>query len=334
MRSRPHPRGGGTEGYDEHHRQDILNLVLQGFPHGSGSRRSIGRWTANGVQALQKSGGPERKNFVGIDALLLVLYRMAWPEATADEVSAFMFTHSPRRAITGLYDRAAVTRAEQRLGLTRKIKSTTANQAFTPNNLMRRHLFWTQPYPVGVAGENVLDLIDVDEAAITLGAANRKYAKGPRNVRVRSRGVYGHGDKFTLILAVSPLNGSIFYTFEEVPGTDIPTYDAFIQQCCARLPLPGNQNWRSRLFMHDNLSSHLNPQITNTVLAAGHRVIARPPYRPCDGPIEWIFNQVQQELARRMFVIITKNDLRREVGNIIQSLTAANILATFTRCGY
>ena len=39
-------------------------------------------------------------------------------------------------------------------------------------------------------------------------------------------------------------------------------------------------------FLHDNLRNHVHQSVTDTIHAAGHKVVARPPYYPCDGTIE------------------------------------------------
>ena len=187
---RPGPSRGGSEGYDIHHREEILQLVENGLPHGA-SRSSVWRWRQR-MQRQEKKGGPTARNFVGIDLLLLAMYRVAYPKCTATEIIAFMARTSPRAHITGLYNASAVSRAEAKLGLTRKKGSTTAYKAFTPANIIRRRLYWTEGWPYGVAGIPRRDLIDIDEAAFTLEQlANRTYGKSPARFRVRAPGHYG-----------------------------------------------------------------------------------------------------------------------------------------------
>ena len=133
-----------------------------------------------------------KKNFVGIDLLLLALYRIAYPKCTAAEIIAFIARTSPRAHITGLYSVSAVTRAEQKLGLTRKRGSTTAYRAFTPQNLARRQMYWTQGWPYGVAGIPRRDSIGIDKAAFALGQLpNRAYGKSPARFQVRAPRHYG-----------------------------------------------------------------------------------------------------------------------------------------------
>jgi hypothetical protein len=61
--------------------------------------------------------------------------------------------------------------------------------------------------------------------------------------------------------------------------------------------------------MYDNLLSHLNPIVINTIHASGHDFIQRAPYNPRDGPIEYFFSMLPQELTHRMYKIKNDNDL-------------------------
>ncbi len=77
-------------------------------------------------------------------------------------------------------------------------------QAFTEQNLNRRRLFWTRPWPVGIHGIPRRWLIDADEFGLHLNAANRKYSSSPRGLKIRKLGNYDRGtfSKLTIILAV------------------------------------------------------------------------------------------------------------------------------------
>jgi hypothetical protein len=63
----------------------------------------------------------------------------------------------------------------------------------------------------------------------------------------------------------------------------------FVNGLLGRLPVavPGAPG---KIFLWDNLKSHFNGRVTQTIYAAGHSIIARPPYQPRDGPIDYIFN--------------------------------------------
>ena len=126
-------------------------------------------------------------------------------------------------------------------------------------------------------------LIDIDEAGIWLEKCNRKRGKAFTGVRVREPGPYGHGDKWTLILGID-CSGMKWFRFEKVAGTSVETFDSFVNTIVQQLPAAGPR----RTFMWDNLTAHHSARVFNTVTRAGHRVLPRPPYRPVDGPIEYV----------------------------------------------
>ena len=99
---------------------------------------------------------------------MLAAFRMAWPHAHADEIITFLFAHTGT-----LYDRRAISRAEDRIGMTRKRGSITAEQALTPANLHRRHCFYSMAYPVGIVGTPRARITDFDECSCYLNSTNR-----------------------------------------------------------------------------------------------------------------------------------------------------------------
>lgn len=86
-----------------------------------------------------------------------------------------------------------ISKAEDRLGLSRKRGSTTAKQAGLPINVAKRWIFWNQPYPLGIADIPASDTLDLDEAGIHKEDADRRHGKGYIGIRVREEGNYGHG---------------------------------------------------------------------------------------------------------------------------------------------
>lgn len=135
----------------------------------------------------------------GEHQFLMVLCRMLYPKASADEIIAFIMQHSVNPVE---YTRGDISKREKELGFTRKVGSTTANQAMTPANLQRPHLFWNTNFPSGVVGTPRQRLIDIDEAGLWIEKSNRKHGKAPPGVRVREAGPYGHSEKWTLILGI------------------------------------------------------------------------------------------------------------------------------------
>ena len=101
-----------------------------------------------------------------------------------------------------------------------------------------------------------------------------------------------------------------------------------------RLPPPAEPG-TGRVFLWDNLRSHYNPLVANNVNLAGHSIIPRPPYQPCDGPVEYAFNYLEGRLKERMYQIKNLNDLEMHIHQIIGTITAAQITNTFAlNCGY
>lgn len=170
-------------------------------------------------------------------------------------------------------------------------------------------------------------LIDIDECGIYLKSANRKRGKAFKSVRVRAPGPYGHDIKWTLILAIDT-NGYVNHEFEPRAGTSSETFAAFITDTAAQLPPGGHQ----RTFMWDNLTSHKTAETYLAVQQSGHRSLDRPPYRPVDGPIEYVFAWVEQELTKRLYEIKTHADLRHHMNLILAGLQSQDAL--FVRLGY
>ena len=70
----------------------------------------------------------------------------------------------------------------------------------------------------------------------------------------------------------------------------------------------------------DNLNAHTNPTIFARIIGAGHRILFRAPYYPVDGPIEYVFNTVQNTLCLFMRDIVDMATLKVKVEEVIGSL--------------
>ena len=146
------------------------------------------------------TGNLPQRDLSGKYLFLLVLYKFMWPHASYLECIAFIANES---ADAKIFDKTAVSNVLRRLGYTQKVTSTVAYQAFTEDNMLRRHLFWTEPYPVGVRGTRRRRLIDSDEFGVHLNSANKKYGSSPKGLKIRKPGNYDRGTfKLTVILAV------------------------------------------------------------------------------------------------------------------------------------
>lgn len=147
--------------------------------------------------------------------------------------------------------------------------------------------------------------------------------------RVNSPGPYGHSEKWTLIAAVSPV-WVIHFRFEKTPGTKITIFNNFMRACNQVVATP--RPTLRRTYLMDNLLSHKHPVVYNTVAQAGPRMLFRTPYCPWDGPIEYVFAQLENELKNRMYRIRSERDLRQQVQIILARLAPFD--ATFRHCGY
>jgi transposase len=171
-------------------------------------------------------------------------------------------------------------------------------------------------------------LFDTDECALTLQAMNRSYGKSGFNVRVREEGKYSRGIKYTLICSVCA-TGQIWFRLRRVNGTTVEAFTSYIQEVVDGLP-PAEEGQKNLLW--DNLSAHGNDMVLNVVYGAGHRVIARPPYRPWLGPIEFVFNQLQNASRLRDYAVDNGAQFVQIIPRILTNIQG--IEATFTHCGY
>ena len=167
-----HPSRGGSRGYNVARRAHILQLnhvELRNDPDAGvnlvgASDSSIYRWTRR-LNPLEMNGNKLAMKIAGFDQFLLLFYRTVYPKATADEVRCFIFEYSYDPKI---YSRPDISKAESMHLLTRKIGSKTAFQAFKPENVQRRWLYWNTPPPTGIIGVPIRQLVDIDEAGISL----------------------------------------------------------------------------------------------------------------------------------------------------------------------
>jgi hypothetical protein len=87
------------------------------------------------------------------------------PKAYIDEVRAYVHNMNPDSLP---YSRSHIVRAAQRLGLSTKVGSSTSNEAYLPINMLKRERYWQMQYPYGIWGEDINNMIDIDEAGFKL----------------------------------------------------------------------------------------------------------------------------------------------------------------------
>lgn len=339
----PHLSRGGTRGYLVAHWISELLNDEKGLPT-TASPSSLRRWYLDQILPFRMSGNGQLRTIVGLDLFLFLQFIFAFPEAEDDEICAFIFNCTGR-----LYDRSQVCRRKMDLQLTRKRVSTKAHQAYTPRNQAKFNIFYNHPKLHGIAGVQRSRLIDIDECGFDLLSSNRKKGCAVSGIRVSKPGNYTREAKVTVILGIeagnrrvpghirgSILNPRHWLKVGITNGTMSDDFDGFLDDLMDDLenrPLLGVEN-DGRIFLWDNLSSHLTPLIYNLVAArdAGHRINPRPPYRPWIAPIEYVFCQLAERVRQNVYQIDNIYDLMHQIHCIVPLLNGFD--ATFEHCGY
>jgi hypothetical protein len=162
------------------------------------------------------------------------------------------------------------------------------------------------------------ETIDLDEADAFVETENLKWGKCAIRMHCREAGPYGHSKKTTFAMAIA--SGPCRSRWRKLslrPGTDLQFFIDFIQEILNDIG-PGTAQHR-RCFLMDNLSTHRHQIIAQMIIAAGHRSVYRVPYYPVDGPIEYVFNTIQQELGHRMHLIHYLPSLHAHINAIVAS---------------
>ena len=186
------------------------------------------------------------------DLILLSLYRVAFPKASAAEINAFLYRANFGSLTFRFYSPSQISLAEKRLGLTRKVGSTTAYQALLPRNKRKRWGYWNLPYPFGIANIRRRDLIDSDECGVSLSTAELSIGKAFTGERVNQSGLYSGSDKWNLLLSISgDPDGKRWEDMWTGEGTTAVRMTRHISRILNDIG-PGT-NERRRCFIMDNL---------------------------------------------------------------------------------
>lgn len=331
-----HPSNGGNP-YSDDMRQMVLEMHLNGmdmeaqhledlradykFPALITCQRWINIFYETGDICPKRATGNHysEREILGEPLEKLALYRAVYPKATLAECRAYLYNLDPT---VDPYSDSQVHRAEELLGLRRKAASTTADMAYTPENLRKRQQYWLLPPPLGVAGIDTADMIDIDEAGFKLEHSNRKHGKTVSALRCTGEGVYGgrENQKLNLLLAICG-DDVLRYRWHEIwmnGGTTITRFYDFLVRIISFLAAahPG----RSFCFTMDNLNSHKNPLILNLIHNAGHKYVFRAPYWPVDGAVEYVFNTVQSRLQVYFNRLTTLPQLWNRINLIVNTI--------------
>ena len=193
----PPPHFGGRGGYPVWYRA----IQLENFHAGEDiqvSLSSIYRWDVC-PGPYRQTGNRPRTTVVGVDLLKLVTYISAWPDATLNEMAAFIYNEGG-----DFYSHQAISNRLKDLDVTRKKASTEGYQTQQPDIEFRVWSFWNCPPPAGVLGVPRWKLIDFDKFGVSLEKYNRTSGWAVKVLRVRKDGYYHHRAKITVIFAIEP----------------------------------------------------------------------------------------------------------------------------------
>ncbi|CAB9525377.1 expressed unknown protein [Seminavis robusta] len=348
---RPHPSRGGTRGYDVAQRTAAVALRVMGEENNPAldhlrqlqlhpSKRTTRRWhqrvnEEGHLHPYEMNGNNPATVLKGHQLLMLSFYRLCYPKATAAEINAFLFATTLPGQQYRFYSESQITEAEDYLGISRKRASTTAYQASLPINLAKRHAFWNYPYPTGIAGTSRSTIIDWDEAGVWVETTNRGYGKCFIGSRAREEGPYNHSQKYTLTAAIrGGPGGGCFVNFALRAGTSVMDTHDFLEDIIngpGGIGVGGGGN--TCTFICDNLAAHHSPLIAYLLNSNGHRLVFRAPYNPWDGPIEYFFNYIQQQLSLELHNVTTGQELEQAIYQICQRANG-EFDGYFAHCGY
>ena len=301
------------------------------------SQITISRWeelqdSLGHVRPCRRTGNNFSNRLIGPDLLYLALYRVVYPKATIAEINSFLYKVNLANPNFRFYSPSQICRAEATIGLTRKKGSTTAYQAYYPQNLRKRWNYWNLPFPLGIGGIHRSRIIDLDECGCFLETtANRNYGKSFISCRVREEGSYSKAEKWNLLLAICGEDGGGVIgpdsrrwvdTWLE-GGTTVNKMLEFVRTILQDIGQGTPNNFY--VFTMDNLNSHKNAAVIALIHLCGHGVVYRAPYWPVDGAIEFVFNTIQTLIRSRMYEIRTSNEMVNEIHRAIASIeTFAN----------
>ena len=133
---------------DHHHRSQLRTPTqreVKIIPTITTSRCTIVRHkdrliTVGHLRRFEKQGNKRATVLRDLDLYVLAFWRILWPKSTHAKFNAYMFNSQVARGELHprFYTPSQLSKAEDRLGLSRKRGSTTAYQAMTPRNLARR----------------------------------------------------------------------------------------------------------------------------------------------------------------------------------------------------
>jgi hypothetical protein len=198
-RVEPHPHRGGSSGYPVWNREEQLVEWNTGEEtEASHSQVSPYGWLGR-LSPHPRTGNCARMQIVGTDLINLVVFLFTHPDATIDEIAAYLYNEGG-----DMYSSQQISRRLKELDITKKISSVEAYQAQAEAVQRRVYCFWNRAPPLGIFQVPRRMLIDAGEFGVTIERCNQKKGWGLKLFRVRKDGHYGHGEKLTILFAIEP----------------------------------------------------------------------------------------------------------------------------------
>jgi hypothetical protein len=342
----PDPSRGGCRGYPVWLRRQMIAQAANGEPTAAHAS-SLRRWEMD-IHAKRMTGNKQKETVIGFDQFLLAFYLQVCPDCHADEAAAFIYNNGG-----GIYSRQDLSCRLKEMDITRKKASTEACQAFLPQNVLRAELFFSEPLPLGISGIARRKFADFDEFGIAMQQTNRSFGYSHSSIRIRKPGHYCRDTKLTVLYGVEPgdprlanhVLGSIgnprrWIRVLRAAGTTAVAFADFMEEVCQDIEtnrIPDTDD--HRVFLWDNLRSHLSPIVVQTVEGrhgpCRFSILPRPPYQPKYGPIEYkicdLVSQIRREAQPDWNTDILEQAILRIAGQIGMNGSVDN---TFEHCGY
>lgn len=209
-----------------------------------------------------------------------------------------------------------IWRALRRLGLTRKKKSTHADERDRPDVRRKRRSFRGRVRRVAARR-----LRFVDESGVTT-AMTRAYARAPRGERAVGSAP-GRWESFTLVaaLGLDAVRAPLVF-----PGAlDAAAFESYVEDVLAP------ELRRGDVVIWDRLPSHQGRAAAAAVHRAGARLMFLSPYSPDYAPIERLWSKLKAHLRRA--AARTKDAVYSALGEALEDVTPRDIIGWFQHAG-
>jgi hypothetical protein len=140
------PSVGGSRGYP------VWNRIEQLARRDAGeetvaSKRSLERWDIR-LLPYAMTGNKQKTQVVGIDIVNLVIFLLAWPDATLDEMATHLYNDGAEQ----IYSRPTMSIRLGELEIAKKKAATDAYQSQSEEVQDRLDYFFNCPPPLGISG--------------------------------------------------------------------------------------------------------------------------------------------------------------------------------------